>query len=145
MLSLLLVIVLAWPCLLRRKEEESGLPALVFYIAALFYCFKTTRVARQAAAAHPELHSYGDTAFCLRLSVIAFAVTAIFASNAYYFYFPLVAGLCAALERSLNLDMQALKAAQYVHPLPPAPPSQRIGYPPAGPRRAMPAPANYRR
>jgi O-antigen ligase len=63
-------------------SSESGLPALVFYIAALFYCFKTTRVARQAAAAHPELHSYGDTAFCLRLSVIAFAVTAIFASNA---------------------------------------------------------------
>jgi O-antigen ligase len=126
-------------------SSESGLPALLFYIAALYYCFKTTRVARQAAAAHPELHSYGDTAFCLRLSVIAFAVTAIFASNAYYFYFPLVAGLCAALERSLNLDMQALKAPQYVHPLPPAPPSQRIGYPPAGPRRAMPAPANYRR
>jgi len=126
-------------------SAEDGLPALLFYVAALFFCFKTTRVARQAAAAHPELHSYGDMAFCLRFSVIAFAVTAIFASNAYYFYFPLVAGLCAALERSVNFDMQALRARPDAYPQPPAPPRQRMDYPPAGPRRAMPAPANYRR
>jgi O-antigen ligase len=124
---------------------ENGLPALFFYLAALFFCFKVTRAARQSAAAYPELRSYADTAFCLRFSVIAFAVTAIFASNAYYFFFPLVAGLCAALERSLNLDMQALKARQYAYPPPPAAPRQRIGYPPAAPRRAMPGPASYRR
>ena len=123
---------------------ENGLPALFFYLAALFFCLKTTRAARLAAAAHPELRSYADMAFCLRLSVIAFAVTAIFASNAYYFFFPLVAGLCAALERSLKLDMQALKARQDAYP--PAPfPRQRIDYSPAGSRRAVPAPANYRR
>jgi O-antigen ligase len=123
---------------------ENGLPALFFYVAALFFCFKTTRAARQAAAAYPELRAYGETAFSLRFSLIAFAVTAIFASNAYYFFFPLVAGLCAALERSLKLDMQALKARQDTHPQPVAP-RRRMDYPPAGPRRGMPAPANYRR
>jgi O-antigen ligase len=124
---------------------EDGLPALLFYCAALFFCFKATRVVRQGAAAHPELRPYSDTAFCLRLSLIAFAVTGIFASNAYYFYFPILAGLCAALERSVSAEMKAPKTRQDVHPLPPAPPRQRTEYPAARPRRAMPAPANYRR
>jgi O-antigen ligase len=124
---------------------ESGFPALIFYCAALFFCFKATRVVRQGAAAHPELRPYSDTAFSLRLSLIAFTVTGIFSSSAYYFYFPLLAGLCAALERSVRVDMRAPKIHQDAPPLPPVPPRQRIGYAPAGPRRAMPAPANYRR
>jgi O-antigen ligase len=125
---------------------ESGLPALFFYVAALFYCFKAARAVRQGAAAYPELRPYGDMAFSLRLSLIAFTITAIFASNAYYFFFPMLAGLCAALERSVRSEMQALKGRQDGHPRPPAPPGQRIGYyPPAGQRRAMPSPANYRR
>ena len=45
---------------------------------------KAARAARQGAAAHPGLRSYGETAFCLCLSVIALAVTATFASDAYY-------------------------------------------------------------
>jgi O-antigen ligase len=122
---------------------ENGLPALLFYSMALFFCFKATRIVRLGAAAHPELRPYGDMAFSLRLSLIAFTVTAIFASNAYSFYFPLLAGLCAALERSVSSDMKAPKTRQDVHPQPPPPPRQRVGYPPAGPRRAMPAPANY--
>jgi O-antigen ligase len=124
---------------------EEGLPALFFYCAALFFCFKATRVVRKGAAAHPELRPYSDTAFCLRLSLIAFAVTGTFASDAYYFYFPLLAGLCAALERSVSADMKAPKTRQNAQPLPPALPRQRTGYPPMRPRRAMPAPADYRR
>jgi O-antigen ligase len=88
-------------------SSEAGLPALFFYLAALFFCFQTAHSARKYAARDPELRALGDMAFCLRLSVLAFAITAIFASNAYYFYFPLVAGLCAAFERSINSAMQA--------------------------------------
>ena len=45
---------------------------------------KAAHAARQGAAAHPGLRSYGETAFCLCLSVTALAVTATFASDAYY-------------------------------------------------------------
>ena len=90
-------------------SSEGGLPALLFYLAALFFCFQTTRSARKFAAQHPELPALGDMAFCLRLSVLTFTITAVFASNAYYFYFPLVAGLCAGFERSVNSAMEALK------------------------------------
>jgi O-antigen ligase len=88
-------------------SSEAGFPALFLYLAALFFCFQTARSARKYAVQFPELGALGDMAFCLRLSVIAFAITAIFASNAYYFYFPLVAGLCAAFERSVNSAMHA--------------------------------------
>jgi O-antigen ligase len=123
---------------------ENGLPALFFYGAALFFCFKATRLVRQGAATHPELRPYSDMAFCLRLSLIAFAVTGIFASNAYSFFFPLLAGVCAALERSVNSAMQAPKILQDAPP-PPAPPRRRTDYLPARPRHDIPAPANYRR
>jgi len=36
---------------------ESGFPALIFYCAALFFCFKATRVVRQGAGEH---HALGD-------------------------------------------------------------------------------------
>ena len=93
-------------------SSEAGFPALLLYLAALFFCFQTARSARRYAVPHPELRALADMAFCLRLSVLAFAITAIFASNAYYFYFPLVAGLCAAFERSLNSAMQARASSQ---------------------------------
>ena len=83
-------------------------------------------------------------AFCLRLSLIAFTVTGIFASNAYYFFFPLLAGLSAALERSVNSDMKASQPRQNVYPGPPSPPRLKPGYLPAGQSRALPTPASYR-
>ena len=39
-------------------SSEDGLPALFFYGAAMFFCFKATRVVRKGAAAHPELRPY---------------------------------------------------------------------------------------
>jgi O-antigen ligase len=88
-------------------SSEAGLPALFLYLAALFFCFQTVREGRKFAAQHPDMRLVGDMAFCLRLSVLSFAITAIFASNAFYFYFPLVAGLCAAFERALKSEMLA--------------------------------------
>jgi O-antigen ligase len=95
-----------------QVSSEEGFPGLFLYVAALVFCFKAVRSARQYAAAHPDMHWLGDMAFCTRLSLIAFTVTAIFASNAYYFYFPLVAGLCAALERAVKSEIQSAKALQ---------------------------------
>jgi len=122
---------------------EEGLPALLFYGAAMYFCFKATRVARKGAAAHPELRPYSDMAFCLWLSLIAFAVTGTFASNAYYFFFPLLAGLSAALERSVNATMKASKTQPEAYLRPPSPPRVRTDYAPAGPRNPIPTP-NYR-
>lgn len=89
-------------------SAEDGLPGLFLYMAALVLCFKSVRSSRQRALQHSELPALQHMAYCLRLSLLAFTITAVFASNAYYFYFPLVAGLCAALEQSAILAVQAL-------------------------------------
>ena len=82
-------------------SSEEGIPAMLMYMAAIFFCFRATRSATRLATAHPEFALLKDLAFTLRLSVLAFVITGIFASNAYAFFFPFIAGLCAALERAV--------------------------------------------
>jgi O-antigen ligase len=91
---------------------EEGLPALFFYLLSIYFCFSGTRAARKLALKHPEEPFLKEMAFSMRLSMIAFVITAIFASNAYYFYFPILAGLCAALERAVRIEGQRLQTAQ---------------------------------
>ena len=78
----------------------GGFPGLFLYLAALYFCFKVTRTARRQARLYAEFRYAGEIAFTLQLTLLAFTITAIFAGNAYYFYFPMVAGLCAAFERA---------------------------------------------
>jgi Na+-transporting NADH:ubiquinone oxidoreductase subunit NqrB len=99
------------------------------YLLAVYFCFSAIRAARRRAAADPEMRALTEMAFSLRLSLMAFVVTAIFASNAYYFYFPMLAGLCAALERILHREQTVFK------PSPPA----GLWPPPPATRRALPA------
>jgi O-antigen ligase len=85
-------------------SSEEGLPALVFYCAAIFFCFRATRAAGKLARGDESRRWIGDLGFTLGLSLLAFVITGIFASNAYDFYFPFVAGLCAALERAVAVE-----------------------------------------
>jgi O-antigen ligase len=78
---------------------EDGLPGLFLYCLALFFCFKTVRSARKLARQNPALSTVGHMAFALQLALIAFTGTALFASNAYAYYFPMLASVCVVLER----------------------------------------------
>jgi len=79
---------------------EDGLPGLFLYGLALVFCFKIVRSAEKRARQDPALSSLGHMAFALRLALIAFTGTALFAGLAYAYYFPMLAGLCVAVERA---------------------------------------------
>lgn len=79
---------------------EDGLPGLFLYSLALIFCFKIVRSAEKRARQYPAWSSVRHVAFALRLALVAFTGTALFASNAYMYYFPMLAGLCVALERA---------------------------------------------
>jgi O-antigen ligase len=79
---------------------EDGLPGLFLYCLTLLVCFKIVRSAEKRARPYPALSSVQHMAFALRLALIAFTGTALFASNAYMYYFPMLAGLCVAVERA---------------------------------------------
>jgi len=79
---------------------EDGLPGLFLYCLALLLCFKTVRSAEKRARQYPALSSVRHTAFALRLALVAFTGMSVFASNAYMYYFPMLAALCVVLDRA---------------------------------------------
>jgi len=79
---------------------EDGLPGLLLYGLALVFCFTIVRSAAKRARQDPALSTLGHMAYALRLALIAFTGTALFAGLAYAYYFPMLAGLCVALERA---------------------------------------------
>jgi O-antigen ligase len=111
-----------------QVSSEAGIPAMLFYIAAMVYCFKEIgfvrklggRIREQDRAtrgvgsfydtdAHARLSRYCDdvttTAFCVGLSLISFFVFAWFSSTAYHFFFPTLAGLTAALGKAARTEL----------------------------------------
>jgi len=80
---------------------EDGLPGLFLYCLALLLCFKIVFSAEKRARQNPALSSVRHMAFALRLALIGFTGTALFASNAYMYYFPMLAGLCVAVDRAI--------------------------------------------
>jgi len=84
---------------------EDGLPGLFLYCLALLLCFKilykAEKQARQSPQS-PDLSLVSHMAFALRLALLAFVGTSLFASNAYAYYFPMLAGVCVALERTMS-------------------------------------------
>jgi O-antigen ligase len=79
---------------------EDGLPGLFLYCLTLLFCFKIVISVERRARQYPALSSVRHMAYALRLALIAFTGTAMFASNAYAYYFPMLAGLCVAVERA---------------------------------------------
>jgi O-antigen ligase len=84
---------------------EDGLPGLFLYGLALLFCFKIVRSAEKRARQDPALSSLRHMAFALRLALIAFTGTALFAGLAYAYYFPVLAGLCVAVERGIAAQL----------------------------------------
>jgi O-antigen ligase len=90
---------------------EDGLPGLFLYCMALLFCFKIVRSAEKRSRNDPALSSMRNMAFALRLALVAFTGTAIFASNAYMYYFPMLAGLCVAVDRAAAAHLATLAPA----------------------------------
>ena len=80
---------------------EDGLPGLLLYLLAMVLCFRIVFKAGRLARQNPELAVVGHMAFALRLALVAFIGTALFSSNAYAYYFPMLAAVCVALDRTL--------------------------------------------
>jgi O-antigen ligase len=100
---------------------EDGLPGLFFYCLTLFFCYKIVFSVGKRVRQYPALSPVRHMAFALRLSLIAFTGTALFASNGYMYYFPILAALCAVLDRgAAELFAQMPPAADQSNSMPQA-------------------------
>jgi len=85
-----------------QVSSETGLPGFFLYMSALAVSLKRTFAVYRAHRHRPETKQVADVSLCLLLSLIAFAVNGVFDSNAYLFYFPVLAGLAVALRSSVT-------------------------------------------
>jgi len=96
---------------------EDGLPGVFLYCLTLLFCFGITYWApKKARPDDPALSQVKHMAFALRLALVGFVGTALFASNAYMYYFPMLAGLCVAVDRSITKHLAAQTAAGPAQP-----------------------------
>jgi O-antigen ligase len=111
---------------------EDGLPGLFLYCLALLLCFKIVHSVNKRARQYPALSSAGHMAFALRLALVAFTGTAVFASNAYVYYFPMLAGLCVALERATTAQLSSQMPAGLELPYATTPAAKGLAQPGPG-------------
>ncbi len=91
-------------------SSENGIPALIMYVLTLAFIWQTTRIRRpRDAALSPRQAEIVSAAFALRLSLIVFAVSAIFASFAYQPQMLLLAGLAVAFHRTAAIEFDAVE------------------------------------
>jgi O-antigen ligase len=75
---------------------DLGLPGLLLFLLLLLSCLKRVRSVRHRSATVPRLHELSFLAEGIEISLLAFAVSALFSPVAYHFYFYYVAGLTLA-------------------------------------------------
>lgn len=122
-----------------QVSSELGFPGLFLYLAVLFSCFKATNsIMRESKARRGgRWENIGNTAVCLRMSVFAYAVTALFSSVAYQSLLPTVAGLCTALylsvqdelaQEAAGVPLPLEESSNEMRPVPSAPRLQNAGW-----------------
>jgi len=88
-----------------QVSSEAGIPALLFFFAAIVMTFRTFGRVYRAARARPELRSMAIGCFCCQLSMVGFCTATLFLSLAYTMYLPTMSGLALAFGRSLDLEL----------------------------------------
>jgi O-antigen ligase len=88
-----------------QVSSEAGIPALLFYLAAIVMTFRTFGRVYRAARARPQLRSMAIACFCCQLSMVGFCTATVFLSLAYTMYLPTMSGLALAVGQSLDLEL----------------------------------------
>jgi putative inorganic carbon (HCO3(-)) transporter len=82
-----------------QLAAETGIVGLLLYLAILLITVRICWRVRKATRGKPALSSQHLMAGCLILTLLAYTVSNIFATNAYSFYLPVFAALAFALDR----------------------------------------------
>jgi O-antigen ligase len=118
-------------------SSEMGIPGLLLYLAVLIGSYRSTNaVIKMSKLRRTERwNTIGNTASCMRMSLLAYAVTALFSSVAYQSLLPTLAGLCTVLYMSARKEMEEVAVLPPVElfpsamrPVTAAPRLQNVGW-----------------
>jgi O-antigen ligase len=85
-------------------SSECGIPALLFYLAAVVAAFVTTNRTYNLTRRRPELNELRSATFCLLLSMVGFGIASFFLNLAYHFYWLALTGLATSISRSAGME-----------------------------------------
>jgi O-antigen ligase len=94
-----------------QVASEDGIPAFIFFLAAMVTTFRIDHRIYARCAPIPRLNRARIATLCLMVSLVAFGVAIFFLSLAYSMYLPALTGLSVALERAVNHELQSKPAA----------------------------------
>ncbi len=103
---------------ITASYQEAMRTGFLLYTSALFLCFRASAFLRRATRPYPELRNIYNMAFALKLSLIAFTITAFFASHAYFVFFPMLAGITASFLRAAKVELAVLQAQAWKSAMP---------------------------
>ena len=86
-----------------QVSSETGIPSLIFFMAALVSTYRVLRRVRKMSLQQPptlQNRRIAVTAFCLMLSMLVFCTAIFFLSFAYKFYLPALSGIAIAFARA---------------------------------------------
>lgn len=93
-------------------SSELGIPALLFFILAIYFTFRYASIPRTARPrGRPKHDEVSSLSFCLRLSLLAFVTSAMFGSFAYATQFPVLAALVVAFRRVAPVELARVRTA----------------------------------
>jgi O-antigen ligase len=102
-------------------SSEAGIPALLFFVASLFYCWRELRASERIhkSLQSPESGENLVVAHTLKLALVSYVVFFCFEHIAYDPFYPVVAGVIVAFSRTSR--MLAAQPAQSVPAVTPFP------------------------
>jgi O-antigen ligase len=109
-------------------SSECGIPALIFFVAAIVSAFRLALKTYRQARANPANRDIAAVMFCLMLGIVGFMTAITFANFGYRFYEPALCGLCMVMYTAAQHEMAARqsKAASMAPAVPPWAPAQPL-------------------
>jgi O-antigen ligase len=88
-----------------KVSSECGLPGLALFLAALICSWRIAWKLYRRARGRPGTEEIANQAYSLMMALSLFAFNGLVDSNAYLYYFPVLAGLTFAFQQSADLAL----------------------------------------
>jgi O-antigen ligase len=93
-----------------QVSSELGIPAFLFFVAAVAMALKGPYSLYQRTRGDPRLQDMGNAALALHYCLVVYAVTVLFEHIAYTIMLPVFGGLAACLVRTAAVEIQRIQA-----------------------------------
>jgi O-antigen ligase len=93
-----------------QVSSEVGIPAFLFFVAAVVMSLKGPYQVYKRTCGDPRLEEMGDMALALHYCLLIYAVTILFEHIAYTIMLPVFGGMAAALARTAEVEIQRIQS-----------------------------------